>query len=123
VVAPAPGDRRRDWIGAGLVAFVALVPFGRGLLSGASFYFRDLSLYFLPIRRFALEGLAAGEVRFWNPYVHEGVPLSLPAVGYPLDLLQLLRPDPAGLSAVLALHVPLAAVAFFALARALSLPR
>jgi hypothetical protein len=106
-----------------LVAVVALVPFLRGLASGASFYFRDLSLYFLPVRRFALEGMAAGEVRFWNPYVHEGVPLSLPAVGYPLDLLQLLRPDEAGLSIVLALHVPLAALLFFALARALSLGR
>jgi len=114
---------RRDLAGAAAVAFLALVPFLRGLASGASFYFRDLSLYFLPVRRFALEGLAAGEVRFWNPYVHEGVPLSLPAVGYPVDLLQLLRPDEAGLSAVLALHVPLAALLFFALARGLSLGR
>ena len=45
------------------------------------------------------QGLAAGEVRLWNPFVHEGVPLSLPALGYPIDLLQLLRPDEAGLSA------------------------
>ena len=60
---------------------------------------------------------------FWNPFVHEGVPLSLPALGYPIDLLQLLRPDEAGLSAILALHVPLAALAFFALARGLSLGR
>jgi hypothetical protein len=114
---------RRDIASATLVGLLALLPFLRGLASGASFYFRDLSLYFLPIRRFALDGLAAGEVRFWNPYVHEGVPLSLPAVGYPIDLLQLLRPDEAGLSAVLALHVPLAALLFFALARGLSLGR
>jgi hypothetical protein len=123
VAAPAPDDRRHELAGAGLAALVALLPFLRGLVSGASFYFRDLSLYFLPLRRFALEGLAAGEVRSWNPYVHEGVPLSLPAAGYPVDLLQLLRPDEAGVSAVLALHVPLAALAFFALARSLSLPR
>ena len=62
-------------------------------------------------------------MRLWNPFVHEGVPLSLPALGYPLDLLQLLRPDEAGISAVLALHVPLAAFAFFALARGLSFGR
>jgi hypothetical protein len=114
---------RRDLAGGAAVALLALVPFLRGLASGASFYFRDLALYFLPMRRFALEGLAAGELRFWNPYVHEGVPLSLPAIGYPVDLLQLLRPDPAGVSAVLALHVPLAAVLFFVLARGLSLGR
>ena len=71
------------------------------------------------LRRLALDGLRAGEVRAWNPYLHEGVPLSLPAVGYPLDLLQLLRPDEAGISLVLALHVPLAALGFYALARRL----
>jgi hypothetical protein len=123
-VAP-PLDKARglDWLAGGLVALLALAPFLRGLASGASFYFRDLSLYFLPVRRFALQGLAAGEVRLWNPFVHEGVPLSLPALGYPIDLLQLLRPDEAGLSAILALHVPLAALGFFALVRGLSLGR
>lgn len=114
---------RGDRLAALLVGLVALLPFLRGLVSGSSFYFRDLSLYFFPVRRFALEGLRAGEVRLWNPFVHEGVPLSLPAVSYPVDLLQLLRPDEAGLSAVLALHVPLAAIASFCLARSLSLSR
>jgi hypothetical protein len=123
VASPAGNDRRLDWLAGTLLALVALAPFLRGLARGASFYFRDLSLYFLPVRRFALQGLAAGEVRLWNPFVHEGVPLSLPALGYPIDVLQLLRPDEAGLSAVLALHVPLAAIAFFALARGLALDR
>jgi hypothetical protein len=104
---------------AALVGLVSFLPFLRGALSGASLYFRDLALYFLPLRRLALDGLRSGEVRFWNPYLHEGVPLSLPAVGYPLDLLQLARPDEAGISLVLALHVPLAALGFYALARRL----
>ena len=95
---------------ATLVGVVAFLPFFRGAISGASLYFRDLALYFFPLRRLALEGLRSGEVRFWNPYLHEGVPLSLPAVGYPPDLLQLLRADAAGISLVLALHVPLAAL-------------
>jgi hypothetical protein len=102
-----------------LVGLVSFLSFLRGALSGASLYFRDLALYFLPLRRLALDGLRAGEVRFWNPYLHEGVPLSLPAVGYPLDLLQLARPDEAGISLVLALHVPLAALGFYSLARRL----
>jgi hypothetical protein len=104
---------------ATLVAVVAFLPFLRGAFSGASLYFRDLALYFLPLRRLALQGLRSGEVFFWNPYLHEGVPLSLPAVGYPFDLLQLLRPDEAGISLVLALHVPLAALGAYALARRL----
>jgi hypothetical protein len=106
-----------------VVALVSFLPFLRGALSGASLYFRDLAAQFLPLRRLALEGLRAGEVRLVNPLVHEGVALSPPAVAYPLDLLQLLRPDEVGISLVLALHVPLASVAFFAMARSLSLPR
>jgi hypothetical protein len=111
--------KRTECLVAALVGFVAFLPFVRGTLSGASLYFRDLSLYFLPLRRFALEALRAGHVPFWNPYLHEGEPLSLPALGYPLDLLQLLRPDESGLSLVLVLHVPLAAIGFFLLARRL----
>ena len=104
---------------AALVGLVAFAPFLRGASSGASLYFRDLALYFMPLRRLALDGLRSAEVRFWNPYLHEGVPLSLPAVGYPVDLLQLLRPDEVGISLILALHVPLAAVGFYWLCRGL----
>lgn len=111
--------RRGEAKTAALVGFLAFLPFLRGALSGASLYFRDLALYFLPLRRLALDGLRSGEVLFWNPYLHEGVPLTLPAVGYPLDLLQLLRPDETGISLVLALHVPLAAVSFYFLCRGL----
>jgi len=111
--------RRQDAVAAALVSLVAFLPFLRGTLSGASLYFRDLSVGFFPLRRLALDGLRLGEVPLWNPYLHEGVPLSLPAVGYLPDLLQLLRPDEVGISLALALHVPLAGLAFFALARRL----
>jgi hypothetical protein len=100
------------------VALVAFLPFARGVLAGSSFYFRDLSLQFFPLRLFTLEGLRQGELRYWNPYTHEGEAVSLP-LGYPLDLVALFRPTEAGLSLLLALHVPLAALAFFALARQL----
>jgi hypothetical protein len=109
----------REGLVAALVGLVSFLPFLPGALSGASLYFRDLALYFIPLRRLALDGLGHGQVRFWNPYLHEGVPLSLPAVAYPVDLLQLLRPSEAGISLVLALHVPLAALGFYALARRL----
>jgi hypothetical protein len=103
------------------VAAVAFLPFLRGVLQGRCFFFRDLSLHFFPLRRFAVEGLRAGELRFWNPYVHEGVPLSLLPISYPLDLLQALLPDERGFSLLLALHVPLAALSFLLLARGLGL--
>jgi len=47
---------------AAIVAAVAFLPFARGLLAGQAFFFRDLSLHFFPLRRFALEGLRAGEL-------------------------------------------------------------
>lgn len=108
--------QRQAWVAA-LVALVAFLPFLRGALSGASLYFRDLSLHFLPLRRFALERLRQGELVLWNPYVHEGVPLSLPALGYPLDLVGVLAPGEPFLSLLLALHVPLGALFLFLLAR------
>lgn len=111
------GEGRRAAGAAALVAASAFLPFLRGALSGGSLYFRDLSLQFFPARRFVAEGLRAGEMRFWNPFAHEGVPLSLPPLGYPLDLLHALRPDEGFFSLLLALHVPLAALALFALAR------
>ena len=110
-------ERSRQALCASLVALVAFLPFLRGILSGASLYFRDLSLYFFPLRRFALEGLRQGELTLWNPYVHEGVPLSLPALGYPPDFLGILAPGEAFLSLLLALHVPAGALFFFVLAR------
>lgn len=110
----------RAWaIASAAVAAVSFVPFLRGVLAGDTFYFRDLSRAFFPTRLFVLEGLRRGELRFWNPFNHEGVPLPFSPLGYPLDLLQLLRPDEAGLSLLLALHVPLAALGFLLLAREL----
>ena len=79
------------------------------------------SLHFFPLRGFALERLREGEVAFWNPYVHEGAPLSLPALGYPLDLVGVAWPDEAFLSLLLALHVPMGAFFFWVLARGLGL--
>ncbi len=119
--AAAPSSRLSYSLAAGLVGVVGLLPFARGLLSGASFYFRDLSGQFFPARRFALEGLLQGQLRFWNPHIYEGVPTPLPPLSYPLDLLQLLWPNEAGFTALLALHVPLAALATLLLARSLGI--
>ena len=111
------GETRRELLPAGLAALAAFLPFAGGVGSGASFYFRDLSLQFFPVRRFVAEGLRAGELRFWNPYAHEGTPLTLLPLGYPPDLLHALLPHEAVFSLLLSLHLPLAALALYALAR------
>ena len=115
-----PGDRA-SVLAAAVAAAVAFLPFLRGVAAGHVLYFRDLAVLFHPYRQYAAEGLRAGQARFWDPYVHEGVPLVYPPVGYPLDLLQALWSGPSAVSLLLALHVPLAAVAFVILARRLGL--
>lgn len=120
-------ERSPTWLfrlgGVAFLTLVTLLPFARGLLSGQSLYFRDLSRYFFPLRRFIVEGLLRGEIRYWNPFLNEGVPLSLPAVSYPLDLLQVLLPDEWGFSLLLALHVPMAGLALMCLATHLGADR
>lgn len=116
-----PGRVHRAAGAALVVGLVAFLPFVRGALTGQAFFFRDLSRHFFPLRRFAVEGLRHGELRFWNPLSHEGIPLPFLPVAYPLEVLQLLWPDEAGFSLLLALHVPLAALALFLLARHLGL--
>lgn len=110
--------RPSPWILAyGAACVIGFTPFLFGVGAGGCFYFRDLGNYFFPLRRFVLEGLRIGEIRHWNPYVNEGVPV-LP-ISYPLDLLQSLAPNEWGFSLLLALHVPLAAVTFVGLLRRL----
>ena len=115
-------DRRRHILAGSVAALVAFAPFVRVFAGGESFFFRDLSGQFFPARRFLLDGLRQGEFRFWNPYVHEGVPMPLSPFGYLPDLLQLILPNELGISLILAAHVPLAAFFFTLLARELGFP-
>jgi len=107
------------WLVAGVIA---LLPFARGLLQGRCLFFRDLARYWFPTRHFLTEGLLHGELRLWNPLVHEGFS-DLPILFYPLDLPQLLRNDEWTYSLLLVLHVALAAAAMCALVRSLGVGR
>lgn len=110
----------RTWIvPAVAAALVALLPFARPLLRGESFFFRDITRTFFPIKRFVAEGLLQGELRFWNPLLHEGVPLHMGPLSYPIDLLHGLWIDERFFTLLLALHVPLGALGFVLLARRL----
>ena len=99
----------------GLVV-VALLPDPGAVLPQWTYYFRDISLTFLPLRQYQAAELAAGRLPFWNPYVHEGEFL-LPSF-YPLDLLHVLDSSPEFVSWLLTLHLPLAALGAYALGRA-----
>jgi hypothetical protein len=105
-----------------LVVIVVLVPFARGLASGNCFFWRDLAHQFFPTRLYVLEGLRDFELRYWNPWAHEGEPMVVPPVSYLPDVLQVLAPHEHGLSWSLALHVALAAATAYALAVHLGAP-
>jgi Bacterial membrane protein YfhO len=111
---PAPRSAR---LLLALCALSSLLPDLGAALPLKTYYFRDFSVTFYPLRAFAARELAAGRWPFWNPFIYEGS-FVLPTL-YPLDLLQALLPGPVAASWLLTLHFPLAAVAAFALAREL----
>jgi hypothetical protein len=104
----------------GLVV-VSLLPNLRAAWPGLTYYFRDFTVTFYPLRAFFAREVAAGRWPGWNPYVYQGIP-ALPTL-YPPDLLQVLWPGPAFASWLLTLHFPLAALAAYALARDLGTGR
>ena len=104
-----------------LAAAAASLPHLGALLPLRSYYFRDFTVTFYPLRLFQARELLAGRWPFWNPYVQEGT-FALPAA-YPLDLLHVLWPGPAAVSWLLTLHFPLAAIAAHWLARELGASR
>jgi hypothetical protein len=82
-----------------------------------SYFFRDFTVAFYPLRLFAARELHEGRLATWNPFVFEGS-FQLPAL-YPPDLLHALWPAPAFISWLLTLHLPLAALAAYWLTREL----
>ena len=90
-------------------------------------YVRDVLVYALPMKHFLVERLSAGEWPQWCPYLGAGTPyLADPAnqALYPMNLLYLAAPDALrGLAWSMAAHGLLAALAAYALARALGIAR
>jgi len=91
------------------------------LLPLRTYYFRDFSATFYPLRLFLARELREGRFPSWNPYVFEGA-FQLPVL-YPADLVHSLWPSPVLLSWLLTLHLPLAALAAYWLCRELGVSR
>jgi hypothetical protein len=104
-----------------LLVPVALLPDLAAAVPRASYFFRDFTVAFYPLRAFAAREMREGRFPAWNPLVFEGA-FQLPAL-YPADLLHALWPTPAFLSWLLTLHLPLAALAAYWLARELGAGR
>jgi hypothetical protein len=115
-----PEPRVLRWLPLLLVP-VALLPDLAAALPLRTYFFRDLGAAFYPLRLFAARELREGRLPAWNPYLFEGS-FQLPAL-YPPDLLHALWPSPVFISWLLTLHLPLAALAAYWLARELGTSR
>jgi hypothetical protein len=104
-----------------LLVPVALLGDPAAILPTRTYFFRDFTATFFPLRVFTARELREGRLPFWNPYIFEGS-FHLPAL-YPPDLLLAFWPSPAFASWLLTLHLPLAALAAFWLARELGVSR
>lgn len=116
--------RRADAVALGLLALAVLWLMWGPLVAGNAVYFRDLQVFFIPLKQFLADSLARGELPFWNPGVSLGTPYFAEmqtGVLYPPSWLLLLADGNHGIGLLLAFHLLLAAVGAYGLARGMGL--
>jgi hypothetical protein len=120
----------RDWhILAALALLTAL--FFRDVLLQKAFFWEDFLYQFYPFRNFATVSLASGEIPLWTPFVFMGMPFLADITGTVVYLPHLLLvPFVSGgklsfwyVEVYQILHVYLAGVSMFALAKSFGLSR
>lgn len=103
---------------------VVILFFAAPLFFGETFFFRDLSLFFLPQRMRLVELVRTSGIPLWDPYLHGGQPfLANPSntALYPTALLYFILPAVTALNWEIALHFLLCAFAAYWLSRTLGL--
>lgn len=117
-------QRRSDVIAVALLALTILWLMWGPLVNGHALYFRDLQIFFIPLKQFLADALARGELPFWNPGVSMGAPYFAEmqtGVLYPASWLLLLADGTRGIGLLLSFHLLLAAIGSYGLARSLGL--
>jgi len=117
-------SRRRFPLLVALLGGLPLVLYAPLLFGGKVLYWGVYSLQFYPWRQLAVEQIRAGLWPLWNPYLGAGTPLAAnlqTAAFYPPNLLFLLMPVEWAFGWALALHVALAGLFAYYLARTLGL--
>lgn len=114
-------DRRRDALA--LLALIALITllFADVLFLGQTIFGRDLG-YHVPVKQMVREAMLSGQFPYWNRLLEAGQPLAAnPAyeLFYPPQWLLLLPGFALGYKLHIVLHVYLAAIGMYCLARAL----
>ena len=116
--------QRSDALVLLLLALISLGLMAGPLFDGNALYFRDLQIFFIPLKQFLVENLRQGVIPFWNPNVSMGTPFFAEmqtGVLYPPSWLMLLADGPRGIALVLVFHLWLAAAGAFLYARSLGL--
>lgn len=111
---------KREFFAALLVAFIILFFCRFIFILQASPFQGDIPLQFFPWKVYIQSMLAQGELPYWNPYTYAGAPLLAnmqSAVFYPLDLILLLFPIEWFYGLSLTLHLILAGLGTYFLAR------
>ena len=101
-----------------------LLYFWRPVFFGELFYFRDLSMHFLPARELAADYIVNFELPLWDPYRQGGKPLLANPNNmalYPSTLLYALLPAGAALTIDIIAHHLVSMLGMYVFARVLSL--
>src|SRR5262245_38723645 len=110
------------WLG-----FIILTPFilfWRCLFKGEVLFWGTSLLQFWPWHKLVKDAILQGEWPLWNPLLGNGTPLLAnlqSAVFYPLNLIYLVMPVEHALTLSVILHLLLAGLSMYALARQLNL--
>jgi hypothetical protein len=105
-----------------ILLVVTLAFFYRPLFLDETFFFRDIYNHIYPQKRLFAELLLSGQLPLWDPYRHGGQPFLANmnnSVLYPSNLLYLTLPAVTALNIDIVLHIALAAMAAYVLARIL----
>jgi len=111
---------KKDFLVYLFFSALSLIFFFPFLTGNDIFGFRDLSLYFYPLRHLMVEMVKSGQLPLWNPYIYCGIPfLATLQSGflYPFSILFYILPFNLGFNWFIILHYFLAAVFTYHLAK------
>ncbi|MGI9039090.1 MAG: hypothetical protein ACR2GQ_09525 [Gemmatimonadota bacterium] len=100
-------ERRAAVAYAGALAGAVLLLFYPVILGGESFFGRDMTPFFYPMKQYLAEALRAGRFPLWNPLTAGGEPFFAtlqPGVLYPGSLPLLVLPFPVSVDWIVVLH-------------------
>lgn len=118
-------DRRKERL-AYLILFAAVLLLGWPILCGRTLCYGDLTLQFIPWRRFSQQQLLSGVLPLWNPDIYLGMPFvanSQSAVFYPFHWLTLLLAPAREIALGYLVHLFLPAAGTYAFCRTLGRSR